>query len=204
MEDTEASAAELRSEFTEFFENARATREEYEKQIAHLLQLAVGASLFKAFDVRRKSLFRIANSWAIILGACVVASFGFFVWLVYAAKDAEALNAFFLIRLSAVPILIFAIWFCAKQYANHRRFEEAYAFKSTLSLSLEPYRDLVIAMLSKEEEKQHLEFVVEAIRQIFTAPSGGPHEADSDLPISRSTMRDLIKALGGFAKDVGR
>ena len=60
------------------------------------------------------------------------------------------------------------------QYARERRLEEEYAFKSNISISLDPYQKLVAGLVDKakpEELAKYTAFVIDSANRVFTSPS---------------------------------
>ena len=65
---------------------------------------------------------------------------------------------------------IYMLCFFTDRYAKTRRLIEEYAFKSTISLALKPYFDLVKSLDGEEEEKDK-NFLIAVIGNIFTTPT---------------------------------
>jgi hypothetical protein len=174
---------------------------ELQQEIKRHLQAAVGASLFAAFDSRRRWLNWGKWIWAGAMVAGVVAGGWLSFWLTKSISGATVEPAFW-VKLSAVIPVSFAIVFSAKQYANERRTEEEYAFKSTISVSLVPYKDL-LAQMRADGHGEHAAFVEKLLLEIFDNPvkrvyaDVGSRVADDE---SKMRFRD-IKQLIGLAKD---
>jgi len=60
--------------------------------------------------------------------------------------------------------------FCLSQYGRERRAEEEYAFKSALSLSLVPYKDLIEGLQTENADPEYAKFLTTTISQIYTPP----------------------------------
>jgi Mg2+ and Co2+ transporter CorA len=179
------------------------------KQIEGHLQRAIGASLFGAFDTRRKGLFWGRWIWMGIMIASVVAA-GVLSYSLASSltESGSAINgsqpqwielAFF-IKLSAVIPITFALIFSARQYTNERRTEEEYAFKSSISFSLEPYKTLLQQMKNDGHEAQ-ASFVEKLLTEIFDNPVKriyGDRERNSQT--KSMSLRD-VKALAMVSKD---
>jgi hypothetical protein len=114
-------------------------------------------------------------------------------------------NALFFMKLSISLPIIFAITFCSVQYSRERRLEEEYAFKSTISISLEPYQKLVSQMVNHEdadEKAKYTAFIISSINRVFTSPTGlvfdaeesnGGETANSLLKTAGSVVETLVK-----------
>lgn len=76
----------------------------------------------------------------------------------------------FFVRLAGtLPILVLVV-FCLQQYGRERRAEEEYAFKSAISLSLVPYKDLIERVIGLETDPEYSKFLTDTIRQIYNPP----------------------------------
>jgi hypothetical protein len=64
----------------------------------------------------------------------------------------------FYLKLSLSLPLIYAITFCTVQYSRERKLEEEYAFKSNISVSLDPYRELVEKLVDKQQPQDREKF----------------------------------------------
>lgn len=142
----------------------------------HLLK-AVGASLFSAFEKRKKRIEISKWVWASLTALAIVAQVIVIIWIANHVQSLTTDVPFykipsFLLRVTvSIPILFF-IGYSIHQYAREREYEELYGFKSSLSFSLSPYLDLVrkLQKESGEENKEHLQFAIETIKQIFEDP----------------------------------
>ena len=109
----------------------------------------------------------------------------------------QVYNAAFYLKLSISLPLIYAIAFCNVQYSRERRLEEEYAFKSNISISLDPYQKLVGNLVDKakpEELSKYTAFIIDSVNRVFTSPTGEIFESPGD----RSSAEKLIKSLGDF------
>ena len=93
--------------------------------------------------------------------------------------------------------MTFTILFAAKQYSNERRTEEEYAFKSAISVSLEPYKDLLQRMKesghgdeAKFVEKLLLEVFDNPVKRVYANPS-----ITTELDEYQAKLKDLKKLL---------
>jgi hypothetical protein len=152
-------------------------------QIKDHLRKAIGASLFTAFDTRRRRISVASWVWAFLLLASVGGTIWFAFWFVSEiAKLTELVRApkpdgvgspdvqWMLVyaRLIIVAPLAFLITFTAKRYTVERRAEEEWAFKSAISISLDPFRDLIARM---KKDGQETVFVERLVAEIFDNPT---------------------------------
>jgi hypothetical protein len=168
------------------------TNNKQQLEIAAHLRKAIGASLFSAFDIRRGNLRWGKWVWSALLVACVGAG----IWITFLiAKDLQGVpdKAFF-VKITAVIPIAFFIAFAAKQYTNERRAEEEYAFKSTISISLEPYYDLV-EKIRKNHPDADPEFVKKLIYEIFDNPVKRIYYGDGGANDSSKTTGSELKSI---------
>jgi hypothetical protein len=87
----------------------------------------------------------------------------------YSLESGKGYGPMIFARLLIGIPLAFLVGFAARQYSRERRAEEEYAFKSLISVSLEPYRNLIEKMNSGSPEDK--EFLKDLIRNIFDNPA---------------------------------
>ena len=168
------------------------TNTKQQLEIAAHLRKAIGASLFSAFDIRRGNLRWGKWIWSALLIACV----GVGIWVTFLiAKDLQGVpdKAFF-VKVTAVIPIAFFIAFAARQYTNERRAEEEYAFKSTISISLEPYYDLV-EKIRKNHPDADPEFVKKLIYEIFDNPVKRIYYGDGNSNESSKATGSELKSV---------
>ena len=180
------------------------TNESLLEQIKDHLQKAIGASLFKAFDTRRRAINISSWVWATLLLLSVGGMIWFAVWFVNevaavaeiakVSKEPPSGVAWMLAysRLVIVAPLAFLIAFTAKRYTSERRAEEEWAFKSAISVSLDPFRDLIARMKLDGHETA---FVERLVAEIFDNPTKRLYGASSEK--SEKSEMDIL----GLVKD---
>lgn len=126
-----------------------------EDKIRDQIQKATGFSLFHSFQTRQIALAKSKRYWAGALVLLVLASLGvtYFVISTHTQFDVA-----FYLKLSLSLPLIYAITFCTVQYSRERKLEEEYAFKSNISVSLDPYRELVEKLVDKQQPQDREKF----------------------------------------------
>lgn len=141
-----------------------------QKQIDEHLASAAGASLFKAFDARRLTLSQGSSSWKNLAFLSTALAVALTIWIAHdlSGNSQSALTAAFYVKLTAAIPVAFAIAFCGQQYGRERRAEEEYAFKSAISLSLEPYEKLLKRLRSDGDHDP--EFVKKLLLEVFDNP----------------------------------
>ena len=127
-------------------------------------------------------------------------------FLVYTLQKTTAISVEFSLKLgSSIPLFI-AVGFCIVQYAKERRLEEEYAFKSNISISLIPYRELVQKIVRAEnpaEMEKYTNFIIDSIGRVFTSPTETIFNgADKLKGLSAKSLKQLSEVLVAFAKEI--
>ena len=138
----------------------------YQEQIQELLAKAVSGGLFRVFSQRQEFLSKGTRfwKWAVVSTSILVAGGILLVAYICDAKP----DIIFFVRLAIMIPLAFLMFFAATQYKKERMAEEEYAFKSAISLSLEPYRDLLVRM--RKENQLEADFVKKLMEDVFDNP----------------------------------
>ena len=170
--------------------------DELEGRIRKAIERATGYTLFHSFQKRQLDLAESKRFWGYALAGAVLASLcasGLFIW---SLQYVQVYNAAFYLKLSISLPLIYAIAFCNVQYSRERRLEEEYAFKSSISISLDPYQKLVGELVDKskpEELSKYTAFIIESVLRVFTSPTErvfGEHH-----PKDEQSSEKLIRAI---------
>lgn len=182
-------------DYTQKTESVVIENQKLQDEIKVLLQKAVSAGLFGVFKKRQQFLTVTRFIWAILVFASAIALSFHFYKLAFELANIKGvgLNIAFFIRSGTMIPLIYIMYFSAAQYKKDRQAEEEYAFKSAISFSLEPYRDLLIKM--KEEHGLEADFVKELMEDIFDNPvkrlfrhKGDKTEADELIDVLSSLV----------------
>ncbi len=144
-------------------------------QIEEQLQKATGISLFHTFQKRKEDLEGTQAWWlaGVIIStvALIIISFKVMGSLQHlpANTPIDWFKDVILKFTLSMPIL-YLLYFFTDRYTKTRRLIEEYAFKSTISLALKPYFDLIKGLDGEEEEKDK-NFLIAVIGNIFTTPT---------------------------------
>jgi hypothetical protein len=109
-----------------------------EARIRESIERATGYTLFHSFQKRQLDLAKSKRFWGIALAIAVAISLCASAGFIYSLRYVQVYNAAFYLKLSISLPIIYAIAFCSVQYSRERRLEEEYAFKSNISISLDP------------------------------------------------------------------
>jgi hypothetical protein len=133
------------------------------------------------------------------LAGLVLASWGVSIFVITTTRNFDV--AFFG-KLSMTIPLIYAIFFCTVQYGRERKLEEAYAFKSNISISLVPYQELVQKLVNEQqpgEREKFTAFIIDAITKVYTSPTEKTFDVEHK---PKSPAPDLLKELEKLVKAV--
>jgi hypothetical protein len=172
-------------------------------QIKAQIQQATGFALFGAFQARQNEVAKSKRLWAIAIGVLVLISAGVTVWIAHEAQAYSAYSFAFWVKLSLTIPLGFAITFCTVQYSRERRLEEEYAFKSSISVSLNPYRDLVHSILERDgpiDSNKYTDFVIGSVNNVFTSPTERVFESERKPALTKKTFKDVAEVIGTAVK----
>jgi ElaB/YqjD/DUF883 family membrane-anchored ribosome-binding protein len=179
------------------------TLDELESRIRDSIERATGYTLFHSFQKRQEDLVKAKRFWeralAVAVGLSLFAS-GFFIW---SLQYVHVYNAAFYLKLSISLPIIYAIAFCSLQYSRERRLEEEYAFKSSISISLDPYQKLVKQLVNDknpEELAKYTTIVIDSVNRVFTSPTeqifdDRGHEVNTSPEKLLKGLRDFIEPL---------
>jgi hypothetical protein len=186
VRDNKASTAEL-----------IATLKQLEDQIKDQIVRATGHSLFHSFQTRQDTLVRSKEFWVKAIVVCVILAIGLPVFVIYTSSTHDFI--FFLKLSMSIPI-IYALSFCTLQYSRERKLEEEYAFKASISISLEPYKDLVSKLINPAEQTEREKFatfIIESVSKVFTSPTDKVFDAGERKHgfLRRRDLKDLTEII---------
>ena len=188
---------EKTKQFTEDTQNIINKNNEQTTEIEKQLRLATGRSLFYSFHKRKKDLENGQWIWLAVLGLSILL-LTIFSWQVVVRlaqidwQNTDMVIKFLFKLLLPLP-LVYLVAFVTDRYTKERRLLEEYAFKSTISLALKPYFDMVASSKITEEER---EFLIKSIENIFSTPTDKVYrtkECQNKIDISHLT--ELTKQL---------
>jgi hypothetical protein len=144
---------------------------QFKERLAELNELIgkeAAVSLFYTFKERKKELNFSLIGWAIMTLLIGFVS-AYFIWEVIKVQEAQFkenngvnLNIFLYSSFKTLPFLII-LYFCIRQYNVERRFQEEYAFRHAVALTIKAYSDIAG---DKKDELVEL-----GVRNLYTTPS---------------------------------
>ncbi len=159
-----------------------------------LLQKAAAGKLFEAFGKVKEEHTEEAGFWRwsiivslVILG--IIACYFVFTTKVFGVT-------YWVSKLAVSSPVIYWLILSTRRYSKAKRFEEEYAFRGAVSLSLEAYKDLIKQEADSNTKETVVPFLVESINGIYTSPaeslSKHPHKEDKDI---LETVAETAKSL---------
>lgn len=177
----------------------------FDKQILVLNEL-IGKEgavrLFNTFNDRKKDLDAPVKRWAwIVIGTGVAALlliigiFTNFFGLISTMPMPQSIDWQFLVinSLKSTPIMI-VLFFTIKQYVRERTFQEEYAFRSAIALTVQAYGDI---SGSKKEE-----LILQAVSTIYSLPSMMKDKPTSFFGYRSKTLTDTMKEINETLKTI--
>lgn len=180
------------TEKLEFVESKKAFFEERNNYLNELIGREVGASLFETFKQRKKELINPVGKWLwIVIGMSV---------LTFIAILAIFTNGFGLLGVvytDFTPTLLitntiktlpffFLLFYSISQYNKERNFQEEYAFKSAVALTIKAYADII----QKEDLKDEL--IMNSVSGIYKSPTIYKTKKTKDDNSMLDTAKDLL------------
>ena len=173
----------------------------FEDRIAVLNELIgkEGAEkLFNTFNDRRNALDKPVSRWAnivfgtgIIALALIVGIFTNFFGLVGGLPTNVDWHYLLINSIKSLPVMI-VLLFTIKQYVRERTFQEEYAFRSAIALTVQAYGD--IAGTKKEE------LIMKAITTIYSLPSMMKEKTNSFFGYRSKILTDTMKEMNETLK----
>jgi len=169
--------------------------EQLKKQVHNLVTPAVAGSLSRSFIERRNSLAIARYVW---LGTLLLFAVGTVVALTYLGtgiamalttiKTGSSLWSVIALRsLFLIPVLAI-LGFAITQYRKERNFEEEYAHKAAVAVTLPSYGDLVPAGPVRDQ------IMTAAANQVFSSPISRTAEPESSADVINATKQVIESA----------
>jgi len=176
----------------EFVNSKTSHFEERNKYLDDLIGREVGASLFETFKQRKGELSSSITFWTWSVPITAIATIAW-IFFLFGNGDLNTLGwqVVFVNSLKALPaigLLLFSI----SQYTKERNFQEEYAFKSAVALTINSYAD----QLQKDENKDQL--IMDSVNAIYKTPlpTKAIKETDSkSLAESAKELKDVASSL---------
>lgn len=173
-----------------------------ENEINELTGFAVGASLFHTFQNRKKELAESVTFWRYAVAA-IAASVIVMLFLIFYINPSTTANGtswgiFALNSVKSLPAVIL-LYFAIRQYNKERSFQEEYAFKSSVALTINAYAD----KLSQEGNTGKDNLIIASVAKVYETPDSMKEKGAVISFRSKSlndTMKTLTEAIKEFKK----
>lgn len=133
------------------------------------LEYKTAEGLSAAFAAKYDELKKDKSSigWIVAAGVFIALAISVGVWIVWEKNlSLETIIG----RLSLLPILLGATWFCAGQYIKLRNLAEDYAYKSVLAKSMVGFSEQLSSASAKNEEYSH--YIKSVLYEMHNDPLG--------------------------------
>ena len=178
-----------------FVEGKREFFEERIKYLEDLIGREVGASLFETFKQRKTELTEPVRFWRVAVPIMAIATVA---WVFFLFKNQVLITdlnvwwqAFAINTLKSIPA-IFLLLFSINQYRKERNFQEEYAFKSAVALTIDAYASRITDVANKDR------LIMETVLSIYKTPI---EERHSGRKTSKST-NEMMKTMLETARDL--
>lgn len=182
----------LFNEKLQFVEEKREFFEERNKYLSDLIEREVGASLFETFKQRKKELAPSVTFWKWSVPIMAIATIAWIFFLFGNGNISEiTIEVFGINTLKTIPAL-FLLLFSISQYSKERHFQEEYAFKSAVALTVNAYAD----QLTEPSNKDKL--IMDSVGVIYKTPIDQPKSKDKDSKAAIETAKGLADVAKGL------
>lgn len=175
-----------------FVESKTAFFEERNDYLDTLIEREVGASLFETFKQRKKELEIPVKNWnKIVIGASILTFIavltiftnGFGWW--GDIKPVFSWQQVVINSLKTTPFF-FLLFYAISQYNKERNFQEEYAFKSAVALTIKAYADII----QKEELKD--EMIINSVTAVYKSPIIQKTKSNKEENAIIDTAKELL------------
>jgi hypothetical protein len=168
-----------------------------QENIHELLKKAIAGSLFKAFENRKNELQWPLYIWLIILMSLIGIAYFVAAGIFEDIKNIKDISPMFLIlKITLLAPIAYGIYFASKKYSQERHLAEEYAFKSTVSVSMNAFNDVLKKYQDKKISEKQLELMIKTINNLFESPTDKVFKRE---PISKENKK-LFQELINFFK----
>lgn len=179
-------------EYLKFVEAKKEYFEERNKYLDELIGREVGASLFETFKQRKNELAKPVNfwKWAVPLMAIITV-----IWIAFLfrnfATEKDVIQKYILLALNTlktIPSLIL-MYFTINQYRKERNFQEEYAFKSAVALTISEYAN----KLNTPENKDKL--IMDSVSSVFVSPIESKSIKENNVASFNETLKNVKESI---------
>ena len=183
--DFETLKQDFKSKLT-FVESKHAYFEQRNQYLDDLIGREVGASLFETFKQRKTELTDSIKFWKWSIPTIALVSAFWIVYLFWGTDPASISWQLLLINsIKTLPVLGL-FFFTISQYTKERNFQEEYAFKSAVALTVNSYAEQL-----KETTNQD-KLIMDSVQTIYMPPSKQKVDQQKDGASSIQNLKEMI------------
>ncbi len=177
----------------EFVESKTDFFKERNDYLDELIGREVGASLFETFKQRKGELETPVNKWLkLVVGMAALTFVAILVIFTnafgYLGEVSTEISAIKLITNSIKTLpFFFLLFYSISQYNKERNFQEEYAFKSSVALTIKAYSDII----TKEDLKDEL--IVNSVSGIYKSPTIDKAKKTKEENTILETAKELLE-----------
>ncbi|AMM53010.1 hypothetical protein TH61_16340 [Rufibacter sp. DG15C] len=185
-----------------FVESKHSYFEDRNTYLDNLIGREVGASLFETFKQRKTELFKPLELWRYAVGAvgllavlAIFAVFTNFFGLSGTSNPILTWEAIFVNTLKTLPFF-FLLYYTISQYNKERNFQEEYAFKSAVALTIKAYSDV----LKDDTNKDAL--ILKAVYGVYRSPIQNGSKPSREVNSATDMVKEVVtKGAEVFSKN---
>jgi hypothetical protein len=191
--------ANQKSEFDrqlKYMEETSAFFEERRKKLDDLIGREVGVSLFETFKQRKNELNGSLKFWRVIVCIMTIVTLLWVMYLFSLSGSITGWDTLLTNSLKSLPAFVL-LYFSISQYKKERAFQEEYAFKSAVALTIDEYAKKI----SNDDEKKN-DLIINAVKGVYSPPSSLFIKESSTKPDLASEILVHLKEVTIGLKDV--
>ncbi len=166
--------------------------EERNNYLNVLIGREVGVSLFETFKQRKTELAPSVNFWKWTVPIMTIATIAWIFFLFGNGDISEiTLQIFGINTLKTIPA-VFLLLFSISQYSKERHFQEEYAFKSAVALTVNAYADQLKDAANKDK------LIMDSVGEIYKTPIDSPKPKDKESKAAYETAKGLADVVKGL------
>lgn len=172
-----------------FVESKHTYFEQRNQYLDDLIGREVGASLFETFKQRKTELTGSIDFWKWSIPIIALVSAG---WIIYLFWEVDpvlvSLQLILINSLKSFPVLAL-FFFTISQYTKERNFQEEYAFKSAVALTVNSYAEQLKEMSNQDK------LIMESVQTIYMPPNKRKIEQQKEDISSTQNVKDIISQM---------
>ncbi len=176
----------------QFVEDKKEYFEGRNQYLDDLIGREVGVSLFETFKQRKNELAPSVTFWKWSVPIMAIATIAWIFFLFGNGDISEiSIEVFAINSLKTIPAL-FLLLFSISQYTKERHFQEEYAFKSAVALTVNAYADQLNEVANKDK------LIMDSVNEIYKTPIDQPKHKEKGSKAAIETAKGLADVARGL------